>query len=131
MDAQPCRRFFLEPNPTFHRRYEVLREFLVDHCPAGEIAAQLGDKLTAFNVMIDRFRAQVRQRQVPLLFVPDGRGRPGGSCPRGSKGRRRARPDGERPPDPGRPAVGTRMPQSGGRERVEVSDSRREAPCSR
>jgi hypothetical protein len=74
MDAQPCRRFFLEPNLTFHRRYEALRAFVVDNRPAAEIAAQFGYKLTAFNVMISRFRAQVRQGQVPPFLSPTGAG---------------------------------------------------------
>ena len=70
MDAQPCRRFFLEPHLTFHRRYEALRAFFVADRPAAEVAAQFGYKLTAFNVMISRFRAQVRQGQVPPPFRP-------------------------------------------------------------
>ena len=65
MDAQPGRRFFLEPHLTFHRRYEALRAFFVDQRPAAEIAGQFGYKLTAFHVMISRFRAQLRQGQVP------------------------------------------------------------------
>jgi hypothetical protein len=74
MDAQPCRRFFLEPHLTFHRRYEALRAFFVDHRPPAEIAAQFGYKLTAFNVMISQFRAQVRQGQVPPFSSPTGAG---------------------------------------------------------
>ena len=78
MDGQPCRRFFLEPQLTFHRRYEALRAFFVEDRPVAEIAAQFGYKPTALNVMISRFRAQFRRGQRPPLFVPDGRGRPPG-----------------------------------------------------
>src|SRR5205823_13995372 len=74
MDAQPCRDFFLEPHLTFHRRYEALRAFFVDDRPAAEVAAQFGSKLTAFHVMISRFRAQVRQGQVPPFSSPTAAG---------------------------------------------------------
>ena len=70
MDANPCRCFFLEPQLTFHRRYEALRAFFIDHRPAAEIAAHFGYKLTAFHVMISRFRAQVRQGRVPPFSSP-------------------------------------------------------------
>jgi len=68
MDPQSGRRFFLEPNLTFHRRYEPLRAFFIDNRPAAEIAAQFSYKLTAFKVMISRFRAQVRLGQVPPFY---------------------------------------------------------------
>jgi hypothetical protein len=65
MDGQPCRRFFLDPQLTFHRRYEALRAFFVEDRPVTEIAAQFGYKPTALNVMISRFHAQFRQGCVP------------------------------------------------------------------
>jgi hypothetical protein len=66
MDGQLCRRFFLDPQLTFHRRYEALRAFFVDDRPVAEIAAQFGYKPTALNVMISRFHAQFRRGSVPL-----------------------------------------------------------------
>jgi hypothetical protein len=70
MDGQLCRRFFLDPQLTFHRRYEALRAFFVDDRPLAEIAAQFGYKPTALNVMISRFHAQFRRRSVPPFLSP-------------------------------------------------------------
>ena len=75
MDAHPCRCFFLEPQLTFHRRYEALRAFFVEDRPVAEVAAQFGYKPTALQVMIRRFHAQFRRGQVPpfsFLTVADG-----------------------------------------------------------
>ena len=70
MDGQLCRRFFLEPQLTFHRRYEALRAFFVEGRPVAEIAAQFGYKPTALHVMIRRFHAQFRRAQVPPFSSP-------------------------------------------------------------
>ena len=70
MDGQLCRRFFLDPQMTFHRRYEALRAFFVDDRPVAEIAAQFGYKPTALNVMISRFHAQFRRGNVPPFLSP-------------------------------------------------------------
>jgi hypothetical protein len=70
MDGQPCRRFFLDPQLTFHRQYEALRAFFVDDRPVAEIAAQFGYKPTALNVMISRFHAQFRRGNVPPFLSP-------------------------------------------------------------
>jgi hypothetical protein len=70
MDGQPCRRFFLEPQLTFHRRYEALRAFFVEDRPVAEIAAQFGYKATALKVMISRFHTQFRQGSVPPFLSP-------------------------------------------------------------
>ena len=70
MDGQLCRRFFLDPQLTFHRRYEALRAFFVDDRPVAEIAAQFGYKPTALSVMISRFHAQFRQGSIPPFLSP-------------------------------------------------------------
>jgi hypothetical protein len=70
MDGQPCRRFFVEPKLTFHRRYEALRAFFVENRPVTEIAAQFGYKPTALQVMIRRFHAQFRRGHVPPFLSP-------------------------------------------------------------
>ena len=70
MDGQLCRRFFLDPQRTFHRRYEALRAFFVDDRPVAEIAAQFGYKPTALSVMISRFHAQFRQGSIPPFLSP-------------------------------------------------------------
>ena len=85
MDGQPCRRFFLDPQLTFHRRYEALRAFFVEDRPVAEIAAQFGYKPAALNVMISRFHAQFRRGAFPPF------------CPR--RPRTTARPAALRRPD--------------------------------
>jgi hypothetical protein len=70
MDGHPCRSFFLEPQLTFHRRYEALRAFFVEDRPVAEVAAQFGYKPTALQVMIRRFHAQFRRGQVPPFSSP-------------------------------------------------------------
>jgi hypothetical protein len=65
MDGQPCRRFFLEPEQTFHRRYEALRAVFVEGRPVEEVAERYGYKPAALNVMVSRFRAQCRDDRVP------------------------------------------------------------------
>jgi hypothetical protein len=70
MNDQPCRSFFLEPQASFHRRYEALRAFFVEGHPPAEIAARYGYKPAAFNVMISRFRGQIRRDTVPPFFSP-------------------------------------------------------------
>jgi len=81
MDDQPCRSFFLEPQSPFHRRYEALRAFFVERRPPAEVAARYGYRPAAFNVMISRFRGQIRRDAAPPFFSPmaaagprDGRG---------------------------------------------------------
>jgi hypothetical protein len=70
MDAQPCRRFFLDPQLTFHRRYEALRAFFVENRPVTEIASRFGYKPTALKVMISRFHAQYRRGSIPPFLSP-------------------------------------------------------------
>jgi len=74
MDVQPGRRFFLEPQETFHRRYEALRAFFVEGRPVTEIAAQFGYKPTALTVMISRFHTQFRKGCVPPFSSPTAEG---------------------------------------------------------
>jgi hypothetical protein len=70
MDDRPCRSFFLEPQSTFHRRYEALRAFFVAGRPPAEIAAQFGYKPAAFDVLISRFRGHVRHESIPPFSSP-------------------------------------------------------------
>jgi hypothetical protein len=74
MDLQPGRRFFLDPELTFHRRYEALRAFFVEARPLAEVAARFGYKPTALNVMIGRFNSQLRNGCVPPFSSPTGAG---------------------------------------------------------
>jgi hypothetical protein len=74
MDGQPGRRFFLDPQLTFHRRYEALRAFLVEDRPLAEVAAKFGYKPTALNVMLSRFNSQLRKGRVPPFLSQTGVG---------------------------------------------------------
>jgi hypothetical protein len=68
MDDDPCRRFFLEPQETFHRRYEALRALCVEGRSVEETAAQFGYRVGALRSLICRFRAECRTGQVPPFF---------------------------------------------------------------
>ena len=90
MDDQPCRSFFLEPRSTFHRRYEALRAVFIEGRPPAEVAARFGYKPAALNVLISRFRHDVRVRDVPPFSSPTVAGDPrGGRAARTATGRRR------------------------------------------
>jgi hypothetical protein len=70
MDDAPCRRFFLEPEQTFHRRYEALRALFVEGRPLEETAAEFGYRVAALRSMASRFRAACRRGQGPPFFFP-------------------------------------------------------------
>ncbi len=65
MDDQLCRRFFLEPELTFHRRYEALRAIIVEGRPLPEVAERFGYKLASLKVMVSTFRARCRHGEMP------------------------------------------------------------------
>ena len=65
MDDEHCRRFFLEPELTFHRRYEALRAIFIEGHPLAEVAQQYGYKPTSLNAMISTFRTQCRHGRIP------------------------------------------------------------------
>jgi hypothetical protein len=52
-----CRQFFLQPQTTFHRRYEALRAFFLDGQPAAVVADRFGYRQSSFKSMLCRFRA--------------------------------------------------------------------------
>jgi hypothetical protein len=76
MDDQPCRSFFLQPRSTFHRRYEALRAFFIEGRPLAEVAAHFGYKPTALNVLISRFRHDVRGQDIPPFSSRTAAGAP-------------------------------------------------------
>ena len=89
MDDQPCRSFFLQPRSTFHRRYEALRAFFIEGRPPAEVAAQFGYKPAALNVLISRFRHDVRDQRIPPFSSPTAADDPRPGAPRGPRGARR------------------------------------------
>jgi len=74
MDVPPGRRFFLDPQLTFHRRYEALRAVFVEDRTVDEVATKFGYKPTALKVMISRFNSQLRKGRVPPFLSPTGAG---------------------------------------------------------
>jgi hypothetical protein len=69
-----CRRYFTEPEQTFHRRYEALRAFFVGGQSAEETAAQFGYRVAALKSIISRFRAGCGKGQPPPFFFWTGEG---------------------------------------------------------
>lgn len=70
-----CRRFFLEPTQTLHRRYEALRAVFVDGQPQIEVAQRFGYTYNTMRRLVSDFRARCRAGQVPpfsLLRRMDG-----------------------------------------------------------
>lgn len=70
MDDSHCRRFFREPQETFHRRYEALRAYFVEGRPLHEIADQFGYRVTGFKSLVCRFRASCRASGPPPFSSP-------------------------------------------------------------
>ena len=69
MDGQLGRRFFLDPQITFQRRYEALRAVIAEDRSVTEVAAKFGYKPAALSVMISRFNSQIRRGCVPPFFL--------------------------------------------------------------
>jgi predicted Zn-dependent protease len=69
MEGQLGRRFFLDPQLTFQRRYEALRAVIAEDRPVTEVAARFGYKPAALSVMISRFNSQLRTGRVPPFFL--------------------------------------------------------------
>jgi hypothetical protein len=65
-----CRRFFLEPNQTLHRRYEALRVVCVEKQPQTEVAKRFGYTYSTLRCLVSDFRVQCRAGQVPPFSLP-------------------------------------------------------------
>ena len=68
MDGSHARRFFLEPQQTFHRQYEALRAVFVEDQPLEPVAERFGYKVSALRSMASRFRADRRRGVTPPFF---------------------------------------------------------------
>jgi hypothetical protein len=60
MDDSICRRFFLEPDQTSHRRYEALRAIFVEGLPLNQVADRFGYRPLALRSLVSRFRSGCR-----------------------------------------------------------------------
>jgi hypothetical protein len=72
MDASHARRFFLEPEQTFQRRYEALRARFVDDEPLELVAERFGYKPSALRSMASRLRTNCRHGAATPFFSPTG-----------------------------------------------------------
>jgi hypothetical protein len=61
MDGSHVKRFFLEPEPTFQRRYEALRAIFIDDEPLEHVAERFGYTLSTLRSMASRLRANCRR----------------------------------------------------------------------
>ncbi len=84
MEGSHDRRFFLEPEPTFHRRYEALRSVIVDDEPIDRVAERFGYKPSAMRSMVSRFRADRRRGVTPPFFSPTVADDPAGGAAMGT-----------------------------------------------
>ena len=69
-----CRRFFLEPTQTLHRRYEALRAVIVDQQPQMEVAKRFGYTYATLRRVVSDFRAHCRAGQAPPFSFPRSTG---------------------------------------------------------
>jgi hypothetical protein len=65
MDDQLCRQFFLQPQQTFHRRYEALRAYVLDGLALAAVAERFGYRPSSLKSLICRFRAACAQGAPP------------------------------------------------------------------
>ena len=65
MDDSMCRRFFLEPGQSTHRRYEALRAIFVERLPLDQVADRFGYRPAALRSLISRFRSGCRAGNAP------------------------------------------------------------------
>jgi hypothetical protein len=78
MDGSHARRFFLEPESTFQRRYEALRAIFVDDEPLDRVARRFGYKPSAMRSMASRMRADCRRGVATPFFSRTGAADPAG-----------------------------------------------------
>jgi hypothetical protein len=69
-----CRRFFLAPTQTLHRRYEAWRAVFVTQQPQREVAKRLGYTYATLRRLVSACRAHCRTGQVPPFAFPRSTG---------------------------------------------------------
>jgi hypothetical protein len=70
VDDSSCLRYFLEPDDTFHRRYEALRAYFVQRLPLQEIATRFGYTYDTLRQVIHQFRTRCRSGTPPPFSPP-------------------------------------------------------------
>ena len=80
MDLRPGRRFFLDPELTFHRRYEALRAFFVEARPLAFSDEDKGSGAESLNRFLVPYRFHRHGRTNPKPIVQNHRRRNEESC---------------------------------------------------
>ena len=96
MEGSVASRYFLEPEQTFHRRYEALRAVFVEAQPLESVAERFGYKVSALRSMTSRFRADRRCGATPPFSSRMDAGNRAGRLPAGT-GRPPIRPKSRTP----------------------------------
>jgi hypothetical protein len=81
MDDSICRRFFLEPDQTAHRRYEALRAIFIERLSLNHVAARFGYRPLALRSLVSQFRRGCRAGSPPpFSFAMDLDAQLAGKC---------------------------------------------------
>jgi hypothetical protein len=72
MDDSMCRRFFLEPGESTHRRYEALRAIFVEGLTLDQAADRFGYRPAALRSLVSRFRSGCRAGNPPPFSFATG-----------------------------------------------------------
>ena len=81
MDDSICRRFFVEPEQTSHRRYEALRAIFLEELPLNQVADRFGYRPAALRSLVSRFRSGCRAGSPPpFSFATELDARLAGKC---------------------------------------------------
>ena len=92
MDDEHCRQFFLQPQETFHRRYEALRAYFLEGQPLAEVADRFGYRLSSLKSLVCRFRASCTNGgPPPFFFRTDADAPPAGDAVKSQPGPSRPR----------------------------------------
>lgn len=91
-----CRQFFLQPQATFHRRYEALRAYVLDGQPAAVVADRFGYRRSSFKSLLCRFRAGCARGEPPPFSFRTAAGDP----PVGDAAKIKTAPNHPRSPTP-------------------------------
>jgi hypothetical protein len=67
-----CRQFFLQPQATFHRRYEALRAYFLDHQPLAVVADRFDYRQSSLKSILCRFRAACANGEPPPFLFRTG-----------------------------------------------------------
>jgi len=67
MDDHRVRQFFLEPQQSEQRHYEIARAFFVERQPMPAIARRFGFAHGTIRNLVSRFRAQFQGGRVPRV----------------------------------------------------------------